>query len=270
MQNFVTVTGRRVDIAPMTGDHEKIVIAGMKSANDSFHVGRRLISQLVSPTLIWEHLTLGEEVDLLYLIRLTSLRNICTFSSKCPSCGKSEDYQVDIRNFRRVLFKCSDDECACHLPELCDYSLDELVQDSNVKNTVNWNSIPEDHLQKNPPKLEFLTEDGSNTVVTQFMLAKYQSEIGAWVQSESIDTVTKSLAKMVTSIDGVTDEKTILTMLGKMTTWDRYGIRDFIAAKDGGVDNGVKTTCKKCGHTSEATVPMTASFFLRKLVRSKG
>jgi len=269
MHNFITVTGRRVDIAPMTGVHEKIVIAGMKSLQDSFQVGRRLFGQLVTPTPIWEHMYLGEEVDLLYLVRLASLRNMCVFSAKCPSCGKSDDYQVDIRNFRRTPYKCSNEECPCHDPELNNYSREAVTQNSNPRATIDWSRIPEDHLVKFPTKRMFTTDDGNNKIVGRPMLAKFQAEIGSWMQSESLDIITNSIAKMVVSIDEIEDRDNIEAILNTMTTWDRYQIRDYMADREGGVDNTVKITCTKCSAQSQATVPMSSSFFLRKQLRSK-
>ncbi len=282
MYSAVTISGRRVSILPMKAEHKKIVLIGAKSQADSYLVAKRLVNILVTPTIQASELTLSEETDLLYLVRLMGLRNVCPFSFECPNpkCKKKADYSVDIRRFHRKAIRCGDESCACHLDSVQNYDLDKLCEDSNPRATADFSDIPENHLVLSPPQMTFTLEESGKEFSCAHLLAKDKSSVGQWLKNDDPEIVVKSLAKMVVDVDNTLGpitpksnlkdrEKTIMAALNDLTVYDLFDLRDKIEQNDGGVDSDVEITCTSCEQSTTVSIPMGASFFLPKRVASK-
>jgi len=253
----------------MTGVQEKIVLAGAKSPQQALMVARKLIEQLIDPVPSMVDLTLGEEQDLLYLIRLASLRNLCYFSFQCPTkkCKHKSEHMLDIRRFKRKTRKCADLNCPCQV-EMTDDDVEELASSQDSRATwKHLDLIPEDHLKNFPPDMRITLEESGKVVECQPMLSRYKGEIGSLMMNEDKEILTQSLLKLVVSIDGVTKQEELVKILDGLSSWDRVTIRDFVTSKEFGVDTEVRVTCPACDEVFDVDIPMTANFFLPRRVR---
>lgn len=265
---FVTVTGRRVSVERMVGKHERLVLLSQKSPTESVKIAPTLISLLVTPAVKISDLTIGEETDLLYLVRLVGLRNLLPFTYKCPGCKQKHTYQVDIRGYRRRLFQCGDSACPCHDEEIRNYDLDKLKASEDPRAAADFSRVPEDHMEKTPPQMTFTLEDSGKSVECKFPVSNEKINLVSPIQNHSPDIINTALLQCVKSIDGIMDrEKVAQILMEDISQFDRYAIRDYVDKFQGGVDNSIDVDCKVCGYSIEIEPPMDSSFFLPKQSR---
>jgi aspartate carbamoyltransferase regulatory subunit len=305
----ITVTGRRIRVKSMQTKHQKLILSGTKDMEKSFSISKDLIEACVeavnpdalinkdchivqepglppSCKLNYSKLSISEESDIMYLLRLQTLRNIVSFSFRCPNrrckgnSHKPVDYTADIRKFKRKLLKCGDMNCPC---QTFDYDPDDLVKSNDPKEIVDFSSIPEDHMLTTPPIMTFTLEECGWTVKCKLMDAVDKPFIGKWLQADDDEVIVKSLVKAIVDIndvvanykspsktlDKVLSEKLIYEALQEITQFDLMTIRDFIDSKTGGVDSDVDFKCIYCNESYEHSIPMASSFFLPKSMTSK-
>jgi hypothetical protein len=288
MYSAITLTGRRVTIAPMKLAHTRIILAGQKDRTAAAHINRKLIEQLVTPRIDVSKLDISEETDFLYLIRLKSLKKALPFKYTCqdPDCKKVQEKMVDIRRFVRTPTQCSNPECKCHDFVGGQIELIEtlLRDDDSERGTVDFSEIPEDHLETHPPKLTFTLPESGAEVVCQLPKAKDKDQIGQWLKADDPEILAKSLSKMVIDINNTIapirkeTEKSkkstrvddaIIQALQDETLYDMFWLRDRLQEIDGGVDSNIDITCTECNLTTTIPMSMGTSFFLPRQVTSQ-
>lgn len=276
MFEHITVTGRRVTIKKMTGREEQMLLRAVQGGNSSntksgrkkqrqqsSAVIRKLISTLVveaDPVIDHGELLIGEEFDLLYLIRLTSLGPLYSFRAKCPDCGKVSEYVVDIRLMRRHLLECSDPACPCH--ELQSYNPEDVVDDGCL--SADFSRIPSGHADSSPPTLRFKLPISGLEAVCQLGTTGMKDTLGKWADESDSRIMTKSLAQMIVSLDGETQRRQIEEILDDLDSYDRFDLRDRLQDADPGVDNELEMTCPACETSFATDVEIGGNFFLPK------
>lgn len=279
MIEYQTVTGRMVTIKKMTGEEERQLLRASKGSSGNSRASKKkqrensaasiraLIDSLViesEPPIDHSTMLLGEETDLLYLIRLTSLGNLYEFRCRCPDdeCGKITEYTVDIRALRRDILECSDDHCACH--DTRKYDIDELIDQEVL--TADFSDVDPHHYEENPVVLSYeLPIDGCK-VIGRLSKTHYKDNLGAWTDSEDDRIITKSLAQVVESIDGVSDRDGKIKRIGALCSLDRIWLRDQLQKAEPGIDTELEMCCPKCGTEFPANVEIGSNFFLPKRV----
>lgn len=256
---FVTVTGRRVTIKPMTGEEERILLESSKNPKANRNANKEIISRLVSPVLDWNNLLLGEETDLLYLIRLVSLTEKYEIRMTHGGCGYG-DYPIDIREFSRFALECASPECPCH--KYCPVPNEELLKGTDL--ATDLSDIPEGHYETNPPELKVTLPVSGDVVSFRHALCSDKEKLGKWVSDKDSGMISKSLALLTTSISSLkeTDLEAKYKYYLKATQLDRIAVRDAMQDASCGVDTEIIFYCKKCLEGVEARIEMDAPFWM--------
>lgn len=270
MLKFITVTGRRLLVEAMTGDHEAMLLRAAKASQDgSNRAGNAALHQLMrglikesTPELTFDSEVSGEEFDILYLIRLASLGPLYEFSCACRYCLKSFDYKIDIRKLRRRPQIDITDE---HDPvrALLDYDLDDVCRPNIL--TADFSSIPDVRAGSNPD-LRFRLPVEDIEVICKLPMIRDNEKLEKWMEQEDPYMLSKQLAHMTLVLGGETDKAIIRRKYDKMESVDRFWLRDQLADAMPGVDTDIRITCqnKACRKQFPTKVDIAGNFFLPK------
>lgn len=275
MIEFVTVTGRRIKVAQMTGKEEAALLQSVNLVQKEKKRSRRIkysqqllqdhITRLVveaTPEIDFTELTIGEEVDILKCIREASFGPSYAFSTKCPHCATVSEFEVDLRNLRRDVQTCGDAACPCH--GLRDYDPQDAIEQERL--AADFSEIPATHLSDCPPNYRFVTPiEGVECVVSPVKVSS-KDLLGRWHQEEDPAMIAKMLAEMCESVAGKLNRGEKIRALESMLSCDRLAIRDYIAKIEPGVDTGVNVVCPECDAHFESEVEVDTNFFLPKRV----
>lgn len=269
---FITVTGRRVEISPMTGEEEKLLLRAAKNPKQKTNVNKQLISKLVEPTPIWEKLTVGEETDLLYLIRLYSVGK--SMPLRLSRSGRVQDFEVDIREFTRFALECGDPKCPCHNYVPVKTTEEFLASDQLA---VDLSEIPEGHYEANPPDMSLVLPRSGDKVTHRISLCEDKAVLGAWMEDMDPAVISKALAHLTVRIeckDGTVltsdtpqDARAQYKYYMKAIQQDRLAVRDSINSFDCGLDTEVELFDPYSMNVFETRVDMDVPFWMPRAKR---
>lgn len=309
---MITIMGRRIMVGKLYGHHTRRILKAEKGVearhgkklvrSPDWDLPRWLINDLVREVdadgslrkIRYDSLSVGEETDLLLLIRLASLGRPLSMRSKCRRCNEVTVAHLDCGRFQRFLMQPREDAPDDVQLGLLLSKYDPFQDVSDDQLTVDWSELPTDYLDLiNQHHRDWLiTLPESNTRVEFHQpLAIDKPKLGAWVQSEDPDILVASLAQMVQAVDGeaykdedhrflsTTHEKKLIASMFEWTLLDLLTLRDFAYDEQIGVDTAMSVRCvgetnedgstTGCGHVAEMEVPFSGPFFLPERVRSR-
>lgn len=299
--SFTTITGRRVLIGRMYNKHTRRILKAAKGVpgrhgkkvtrTTDWNLTKWLITELVREVdensqekfIDYDSLTIGEETDLLLLMRLSSLGRPLDLKYTCPVCGEISTPHVDCSWFKRFLL-----QPGSSAPE--EYQIGNIlsrydpIQDiPDDKLTVDWSELPKDYhtvVMEHHRDWTIRLPQSNLSVEFHLSMARDKPKLGEWVQSEDTDILINSLSQMIVSIDGIVyvddknrfldskSEKACINKLSTLTLYDLLYLRDAANDEQIGVDCALEVKCegsgdnKGCGHVGEYNVPFDAPFFL--------
>ena len=265
---FISVTGRRVWLNPIGGRQERKLLQAVKDEKKYTATNQLLRECFVKaePEITdFDKLSVGEETDLLFCLRLMSLGPTYEFRATCPD-GHSRDYQIDIRELRRFIQVCGDPSCSCH-KLYAQYSKDEEFDKEWIRDgilTADWTAISPDHLEINPPNYKWTLPISQFPVSIQLPQVKHKGKLGGWTDQLDIGVLSKSLALMTVSLGQETIGSRIEAMYDDLLSIDRYWLRDRISDVEPGIDSEISVKCISCGIPFMSRAPLGSPFFMPK------
>ena len=308
---FTTISGRRVVIKPTLGAHTRRLIAAVEGVEErkgkrmkkteDWEFTKWLIDDLVDEVgpdgelspIDYNTMTLGEETDILLLIRLRSLGQKFIFAYKCPKCGTKQEAEVDCRMFKRYLLLPSED-APPNLKMAYDLARYNPFEDIGPEElAVNWEDLPHDYIEKvkeHPRKMDIVLPNSQTRVHFRLPLARDKKRIGEWMMTNDNDIIAQSLATMVWKMEfpggkgiedhGATQDYTpakakdlFAAELADLTLRDVLELRDAVAEEDIGIDTEIEVYCNPaqdgCGAKFETPCRFDSNFFLPTTLTSK-
>lgn len=221
---------KTVDLRAMTAREEDIL-----TSNALWKKGT-VISQLVKSCLIDKNvdvssLLMGDRNALLFAIRISGYGPEYTVKIECPACEEKFENEFDLQKIG-----------------LKKLEIEPIVPHQN--------------------KFKFLLPRTNKEVIFKFQTVRDDEEITKSLEKKhskiggDIDTiVTSKLINSIISFDGKTDKSKIAQAVRNLPAMDAHALREYMVKNEPGVDTKCPVTCPNCGHDSEVTIPIGASFF---------
>jgi hypothetical protein len=264
----ITNTGRRVLIGSMTGVHERWLLDGSNNAIENLAINRRLIGALVRDEReqplpeaeVQGEMYVGEQVHLLYLIRLASLGSTYALRQAHKGCVPKK-YTVDLRQAVIQVLRCGNAECNCQLFDGKRTMPEDAHEDDLV---IDLSDIPADHLTQSPQTLQTTLPVSRRVVEYRLLKVRDQANAIRVVQDNDPGAITKLLELTTISLDGDTTpsgKRRHDIFWEKAHSRDRLHMRSMVAKAGCGVDTRVNMTCKQCRNQYTARFDMGSSDF---------
>jgi len=219
-----------LQIRSMTAREEDIL------ASPAFHKEGTALTHLIQSCLIdksvnCEEMISGDRMALMIGIRVTGYGPEYHASSNCQSCGKNNDFVVDlttipIKRLSITPIEAGKNEFQFTLPV--------------TKKKVNFKYVTaKEEREKNiaSRNIQKVTGSSISNIITSF------------------------LENSIVSVDDVRDRMKIKHFVMNMPAFDSKALRKFILENEPGMDMKRSFECKNCGHHNETTMPMTSEFF---------
>jgi len=263
----ITNTGRRVLIGSMTGVHERWLLDGTNNAIENLAINRRLIQALVRDEQdhplpdaeVQGEMYVGEQVHLLYLIRMASLGPSYEVKQTHKGCAPKK-YTIDLRRATIQVMRCGNAECNCHLFD----GKRTMPEDLTDELALDLSDIPADHLTQSPSLLQTTLPESRRVVEFRLLKVRDQANAIRLVQDNDPGAITKLLELTTVCLDGDTSpsgKRRHDIFWEKAHTRDRLHMRTQIGKAGCGVDTRVNMTCKQCRNQYQARFEMGSSDF---------
>lgn len=273
--SFISVTGRRFE-ANKFGKSAELMILAAKDVKDQIRISSELVRThaFVNGSEIGNYDTsilIGEELDMLMMIRLHSHGPEVLFEYNCPSCGGDCTKKVDLRKFRRRLYESSNPDCPAKRVNAIADSIPDEEWDAIAFMAEYYSEVPEDYLIKHPPRLVWSPEEAPGLKVhIRFLRVHEKDRIAHYQIKKDEETMQVALEAMVVKIEwpdgpdggiNATERKSIKELLSQMPSAWRLQIRDFHDNQSGGVDNRVRIKCTHCQRVTKTILPFGQDFY---------
>jgi hypothetical protein len=224
----------KVEVKYMTAKEEDLLLSpGLQKAG--LAIDRMVESLLVDKRIRAKELLVGDKNAILINARKNAFGDEYEFSYMCEKCGTQNS----------------------HVKDLNDISIKEIVQNDSC--TISESGTLMVRLPKSNALIELRFLKGEDeTAIEQVLEKRLKSNL-------PVESLLTRYRYMIVSVNGNDQTDNIISFIESMPILDSNFLRKRYAEMNPDIEFNFSSDCKKCGHTNEGGVPITANFFWPQL-----